>query len=543
MDDLYDGNDDFFAADHDINDGGSTNRTGSLSSSSSSSTTSTGSTTVQGADRGSDIILRTWELENNSTRYERLRAAPSDDTLMAMWSVWVVMSASVAMFVGVVLAGILCKRRTRKNPFNLYLVYLMIPDILFSAGCAFSCLMNVLNGQYWGDETACFFQSFYLIFGFAGNAWLNMLIGQEVHRLLLSSRELRRYKMPTTRAVTVKAVCAYVWAAFMASWGIWGAYATWWPQQAVLMQGMGCLPMVYDTTTSLFYFLVFLPLAVGIPIGYVLYIAFDIWRRELMPSSGKRRMLSIYFMRIVAVFLIMWIPFLILVVTSTGNPLIFFLGGSWGHIQGILSSAMSLTKPDVYQAVREFITCQCATNKKSRRARSRTPERNSRRSQSQRKSSSEENPPSMDLSGAEDIMKEYQTTVPVQTVDESMTSRRSNDSSAHESVFLSKEFMWPRADSNRENTVGTMPAEEEEEDGDEEEVRVGNELRRERMTNSSRLFPVEELFETTSEIESSDGDKPDDFLPRQREDHTYDDETVIRPDKIQPTFPRFTVFG
>jgi hypothetical protein len=41
-------------------------------------------------------FLRQWELQSNSTRYERLVAAPSDHDLRVMWSIW----AGIDLWVG-----------------------------------------------------------------------------------------------------------------------------------------------------------------------------------------------------------------------------------------------------------------------------------------------------------------------------------------------------------------------------------------------------------------------------------------------------------
>ena len=127
--------------------------------------------------------------------------------------------------------------------------------------------------------------------------------------------------------------------------------------------------------SSLFYFLVYIPLVAGIPIGYVIYICYDMWKRKLMPPAGKRRLLSIYFLRVVAAYVLMWMPHLVLCLAGTGYPWAVFAGGTWGHFQGVVSAGLSLTKPDVYQAVRKFLRCQCQQqsdpNKDSRRSRRR----------------------------------------------------------------------------------------------------------------------------------------------------------------------------
>ena len=64
--------------------------------------------------------LRTWNLTSNSTRYDRIVAAPSDETLVLMWSMWTVLFALIASFIWIVVLGILCARKkVRSQAFNL----------------------------------------------------------------------------------------------------------------------------------------------------------------------------------------------------------------------------------------------------------------------------------------------------------------------------------------------------------------------------------------------------------------------------------------
>lgn len=274
------------------------------------------------------VTIRQWEITANSTRYERLQAAPSDDDLITMWTLWVVLSGLVAIFVSLVLLSIVCDRNARKNIFNWYLVYLMIPDVAFSFFCALTCAFNAVKGEYFG-VAMCQFQSFYLTWGIAGNSWLNMVIARQLHLLLQSSVAMRRYRVPTRRIITCTAMAVYVYSAFVASWAFWGSSLSWWPHKTVSISGLGCFPLEFSRASTFFYFLVYIPMLAGIPLVYVLYICFDIWRRNLMPPRGKRRLLAIYLFRVIAAYLLMWAPHLILCLAGTGKPWAVFSGGTW----------------------------------------------------------------------------------------------------------------------------------------------------------------------------------------------------------------------
>ena len=300
--------------------------------------------------------VRQWEIDGNATRYDRLQAAPSDDDLVIMWSLWSVISGLIGLFVFLVLLSIVMNRKARENPFNLYLVYLMIPDIIFSAFCALTCTLNAWAGEYY-SVFMCQAQSFYLVFGIAGNSWLNMMIARELHLLLQASVNMKKYSMPQPRKVTNIAMGVYAYSLFISSWGIWGSRLSWFPHGTVSISGLGCFPLEYNLASTLFYFLCFIPLVAGIPIGYVLYTCYDMHKRKLMPPSGKRRMLSIYFLRVVAAYVFMWMPHLLLCLMGTGKAWAVFAGGTWGHFQGVVSAGLSLTKPDIYKVFIGFMTC------------------------------------------------------------------------------------------------------------------------------------------------------------------------------------------
>ena len=72
------------------------------------------------------------ELTANNTRYDNLVAGGSDGTRFLQWTVYASISLVVAAFVSIVLLSILCHRSVLRKTFNLYLVFLMIPDLVFS---------------------------------------------------------------------------------------------------------------------------------------------------------------------------------------------------------------------------------------------------------------------------------------------------------------------------------------------------------------------------------------------------------------------------
>jgi hypothetical protein len=56
---------------------------------------------------------------------------------------------------------------------------------------------------------------------------------------------------------------------------------------------------------------------------------------KLLPPSGKRRLLTIYFGRLCLVFIIMWIPAFVVMFVATEwlSPWVDWVGGTWSHLQ------------------------------------------------------------------------------------------------------------------------------------------------------------------------------------------------------------------
>ena len=76
--------------------------------------------------------------------------------------------------------------------------------------------------------------------------------------------------------------------------------------------------------------------------------------------QGKRRLLSIYFGRIITVFVGMWLPFLVLVYVAGYwlSPWVLWAGGVFGHLQAAASTALSLLKPDMAKAFTDLVCCR-----------------------------------------------------------------------------------------------------------------------------------------------------------------------------------------
>ena len=104
------------------------------------------------------------ELNSTHTRYDNIVASGSIEERHRQWTIYSSTALVVAAFILLVLTTILVNRGVRQQPFNLFLIFLMIPDFVFSFLCGINCAINAANGGYKSDAW-CKFQSFYCVWG------------------------------------------------------------------------------------------------------------------------------------------------------------------------------------------------------------------------------------------------------------------------------------------------------------------------------------------------------------------------------------------
>ena len=250
-------------------------------------------------------VLRTWEVNETHTRFDYYQAVPSDQALRVQFIILATINCLVAITTFVVICSILSSKELRINPFNWYLVFIFVPDFVMSSLCIFGCAFSATISRFY-SEWMCSFQSMYLVFGLCANCWMNVFIVYEVYKLLGFSSLRKRYFPPRRATVAKQAFGVYLYAI---AWGLLGIFPiSWLPHQTYAWYGFFCFPQEYDRTSTIFYWLVFIPAIMGIPILYISYVCYDIWRRQILPTQGRRRNLSIYFVRLILVYYIMWTP-------------------------------------------------------------------------------------------------------------------------------------------------------------------------------------------------------------------------------------------
>jgi hypothetical protein len=252
------------------------------------------------------------------------------------------------------------------NGYNYYLILLTIPD---------SVLNVFLVGLYasYINQFYIFELSGYVVYAFrrdsaiipfdyafilgcsTANLWMNVVIAHAVFDLLKNSHQGVRVKPPTIEKVTIQGMIVYLYALI-----IFFAH--------FYLDGNGKINM--DIAAPIYFML-----SAGFPIIYLCYVCIIIWYRGLVPSLGGRlREISLYFFRIIVVFLVFWLPSIALmlatgpvrtrdlvqfnqeVFTKQSKLSLYPAGLLLCAIQSIVSTSMTLTKTDVRKYVIDLLT-------------------------------------------------------------------------------------------------------------------------------------------------------------------------------------------
>ena len=207
----------------------------------------------------------------------------SSESMVVAASIWTALSGITFIVCSILIMGILRSPKVRAQGYNLYLVFLAIPDALFNLFSFCRNIVNISGGQLSNEVggTVHALEWFHT----AANFWLNALIVYQVHTMLIKAQKFVRTPPPTIRQVLCQVGFIYFFAALWAAWSL-----------VLLLQGSN----IFDNTNT--------P-----PFLYTIVACIDVWWKKLLPTQGRTRVLSLYFMRVVLVFLLTWVPFLILV--------------------------------------------------------------------------------------------------------------------------------------------------------------------------------------------------------------------------------------
>jgi len=272
------------------------------------------------------------------------RAYNNSAALLAL-SIFLVISISI------VLAAMLRSKDVRSQAFNVYLIFLLVPALVL---CVF--LVVKFTFYFLGmSPPICSVVYSIRHFYAASNIWLNAIVAHHCFVLLRNSKNRLRSKPPKMKLVFKQVAIVYFGSVGYA------ALESALKCEFLLSDSWNAQTIGFMTADSVLSFLVLVP-----PFGYFLYVCYRILRGQYFPKHGRTRVLALYFLRITATFVVVWIPVVILELVSTHSDkayISFYI--NYPMVVGeLLSLAMMLTKPDVAVSVKQLFSCCCNSKKK-----------------------------------------------------------------------------------------------------------------------------------------------------------------------------------
>ena len=253
----------------------------------------------------------------------------------------------------------------------MYLVYLAFIDFLF-------CSYSIWEYQRYINQT--FDPSIYVTIAVSSpskrdantprdeptmapymiaNMWINMIVCRQVLLLLRSSYFARRINQPSLLKVNLQAGGIF-FVSLLAGVAFYFVLEPAWEAR-----NNGDFEK-YEAFNSKIRPILFL-FSIGIPLGYVLYATILIWWKGYLPKvtgatsprNRAMRELALYFFRIVAVFIAVWLPrgiFIYIADYKEDSEWADLVAQCVVAIQPILTAGLVLTKSDAKRYVRDLVT-------------------------------------------------------------------------------------------------------------------------------------------------------------------------------------------
>jgi len=262
--------------------------------------------------------------------------------------------------------------------YNLYLVYLALIDLIF-ASIGISTYLSYIQQTFdpflytnyfvsvWNNNDSSlrtpFDDPFEAPYIFA-NMWINAILSYEVLVLLKSSRQARKINQPSLKRINLQVGGVCLLAAVL------GGIVCYAYKPAWEARNNGSF-VEYENIDAKLRYPAYV-LLLGLPLFYTIGVALVIWWKGYIPKkngSGRGstttnardkaiRELTFYFLRIVLVFLGIWIPrgFFLTYADESGKKWSYLIAECVVAIQPILSFGMMLTKSDVRKYLWNLVT-------------------------------------------------------------------------------------------------------------------------------------------------------------------------------------------
>jgi len=246
---------------------------------------------------------------------------------------------------------------TRKFTYNLYIIFIMLPD----------AMLNAIEGIKWIVEannngvipiSMCYLRYFLIIFYYCSNLYVNAVVAMQVHHLVLNSYKRKRTIPPSVQKVFKQVAAVYIFSLAFAGWFVAPLRISPITVTYTNFCAIDFGSESFGATSGMMVLLVaFVP-----PMCYVFWIGYQVRKQKLLPLKGRTRALAFFFLRIVIIFMAIYAPMLILAIVSVTIPpeehdstFSFLLNSVWSllnPIQNVVTIYFLSQKDDIAAAIR-----------------------------------------------------------------------------------------------------------------------------------------------------------------------------------------------
>mmetsp|Transcript_26768 Transcript_26768/g.40488 ORF Transcript_26768/g.40488 Transcript_26768/m.40488 type:complete len:490 (+) Transcript_26768:245-1714(+) len=257
------------------------------------------------------------------------------------------------------LSAILCKDTVRRVSYNIYLVMIVIPDMILN-------LSFFITFQFRENDDGTFNRDWSRVviwsvsFYYTCNFWSNLLIAYQIFTLVKKSYRRIKMKAPSLNTVYIQGACVYVPSFLISVWFAlevpWSPYSTSPNGKTVWRSPNGGV----FTPKATFILVGFILLT---PTIYVVYAAISMWWNKFLPRTGRTRVISIYFFRILFVFFAFYYPGMVLNFLKSSIPsssnlwfILWFFNRLLEILQALVTIYLARQKDDIKKVTNEALS-------------------------------------------------------------------------------------------------------------------------------------------------------------------------------------------
>ncbi|CAJ1939967.1 unnamed protein product [Cylindrotheca closterium] len=274
------------------------------------------------------------------------------------------------------IAAMLSKPTIRNNSYNLYVVFMIFPD---GINTLFRVLTNMFlglnRGVHWYPPGFYYLDLFFWMFYYTCNFYLNVFVTFEINKLVEHCHRGRRIPVLKLQRTRRQIAGVYFFSACIASLMVlpvpFALYHITDDRRGKGKSGSGPNGWYsFDVATYIFL------LIMAVPVSFVFLVAVRMWIKKLLPKRGRLRVLTLFFLRVIILFSVFYIP-VILLTSKRNNMEDEYSGGALAldTVLGVLAAFQALTtlymiwlKYDIRVAVKETwnktfgrLCCRCTS--------------------------------------------------------------------------------------------------------------------------------------------------------------------------------------